>query len=144
MSDFKNYINKVIELYDNQDKKSILSAEIRNSIGLENNGKLWATLAGYLVTKGILEKSDIEPKRKNGKPVFFYKLGKNANNNKNIIKSYVIIDQFGSQHFYENDTTLDKDLEMILSKNGNLKLTVYKPVKTAQNKAEIIDVDSRL
>ncbi|MFM0417421.1 hypothetical protein [Paraburkholderia aromaticivorans] len=55
-------------------------------------------------------------------------------------KSYVIFDQYMKQYAYTSDDTLDDDLMAILKKNGNLKLTVYVPVKIAQNIAVVEDI----
>lgn len=55
-------------------------------------------------------------------------------------KSYIILDQYNKQYFYSSDDTLDDDLMAILKTNGSLKLTVYAPVKIAQNIPVVEDI----
>lgn len=52
-------------------------------------------------------------------------------------KSFLILDQFMNVHDYEGDDTIDDTLKSLLEANRDIRLTVYRPVKTAHLIPEI-------
>lgn len=52
-------------------------------------------------------------------------------------KSFLILDQFMNVHDYEGDDTIDDTLKSLLDANRDIRLTVYRPVKTAHLIPEI-------
>ena len=136
MVDYEKYIESLKSLFKNESK--ILGSELKKLLKMENSKNEWGSLISALIAKKILIKDTANFIKVKSKPVYYYKLSPLFIKDTEIIKSYLILDQFGTQHDYAEDSVLDEAVNTIIKDNPKLELTVYLKVKTLKAELKVI------
>ena len=127
MLDYEKYIETLKLLFKSESK--ILGSDLKKLLKMEDSKNEWGSLISALIAKKILIKDTANFIKVKSKPVYYYKLSPLFTKDTEVVKSFLIMDQFGTQHDYSEDSRLDEALNAIIANSPKLELTIYQKVK---------------